>query len=276
MPFTRDLRNYVDLLDRMQSRLKSHAVSLKDVLARGRGAGELRLILVQQRVGRKANSRVIPGRCHRKRNRLERLLKRAQMCRGRIHQRTVTVEDQCREAAFTQKDRHLSILRKDLYNHPPANPAHCYDRDMTQLDVLYRYGAAPSESASLAMAKVREVYGVRRMEFDEAKKTVRVEYDATRLDESSVEKLLRSAGVDFLTIGQYLQPTPKHHPVLSFVTPDEFAAYATIGASKGFLLVSATPLTRSSHHAGEDFARLKAARIAQAGALSIDPEGSRQ
>src|ERR1700739_4504635 len=64
---------------------------------------------------------------------------------------------------------------------------------------------------------------------------------------------LRSADVDFLTIGQYLQPTPKHHPVLSFVTPDEFAAYATIGASKGFLLVSATPLTRSSHHAGEDF-----------------------
>ena len=51
---------------------------------------------------------------------------------------------------------------------------------MTQLDVLYRYGAAPSESASLAMAKVREVYGVRRMEFDEAKKTVRVEYDASR------------------------------------------------------------------------------------------------
>jgi lipoic acid synthetase len=86
---------------------------------------------------------------------------------------------------------------------------------------------------------------------------------------------LRSADVDFLTIGQYLQPTPKHHPVLSFVTPDEFAAYATIGASKGFLLVSATPLTRSSHHAGEDFAKLKAARTSRPGALSIDPRGSR-
>ena len=86
---------------------------------------------------------------------------------------------------------------------------------------------------------------------------------------------LRSADVDFLTIGQYLQPTPKHHPVLSFVTPDEFAAYATIGASKGFLLVSATPLTRSSHHAGEDFAKLKAARTSRLGALSIDPRGSR-
>ena len=86
---------------------------------------------------------------------------------------------------------------------------------------------------------------------------------------------LRSADVDFLTIGQYLQPTPKHHPVLSFVTPDEFAAYATIGASKGFLLVSATPLTRSSHHAGEDFAKLKAARTSRPGALSIDRQGFR-
>src|SRR5208282_1057096 len=73
---------------------------------------------------------------------------------------------------------------------------------------------------------------------------------------------LRSADVDFLTVGQYLQPAPKHHPVMRFVTPDEFAEYATIGAVKGFLLVSSSPLTRSSHHAGEDFAKLKAARSA--------------
>jgi lipoic acid synthetase len=73
---------------------------------------------------------------------------------------------------------------------------------------------------------------------------------------------LRSADVDFLTIGQYLQPTRKHHPVKAFVTPDEFKAYETVAMAKGFLLVSASPLTRSSHHAGEDFARLKAARIA--------------
>jgi lipoic acid synthetase len=78
---------------------------------------------------------------------------------------------------------------------------------------------------------------------------------------------LRSADVDFLTIGQYLQPTPKHHPVVRFVEPDEFASYATVGAAKGFLLVASTPLTRSSHHAGEDFARLRAARLAQAAAL---------
>jgi lipoic acid synthetase len=75
---------------------------------------------------------------------------------------------------------------------------------------------------------------------------------------------LRSADVDFLTIGQYLQPSRKHHPVIRYVTPDEFKAFETIGRSKGFSLVSSSPLTRSSHHAGEDFARLKAARLAAA------------
>jgi lipoic acid synthetase len=74
---------------------------------------------------------------------------------------------------------------------------------------------------------------------------------------------LRSADVDFITIGQYLQPTKKHHPVVRFVTPDEFASYDSVARAKGFLLASASPLTRSSHHAGEDFARLKAARDAK-------------
>jgi lipoic acid synthetase len=74
---------------------------------------------------------------------------------------------------------------------------------------------------------------------------------------------LRVADVDFLTIGQYLQPTRKHHPVMSFVTPDDFKSYAIVAEAKGFLLVSSSPLTRSSHHAGEDFARLKAARDAK-------------
>jgi lipoyl synthase len=75
---------------------------------------------------------------------------------------------------------------------------------------------------------------------------------------------LRAAGVDSLTIGQYLQPTRKHHEVVRFVPPEEFKAYETIAYAKGFLMVSASPLTRSSHHAGEDFARLKAARLAHA------------
>ncbi|WP_164871608.1 lipoyl synthase [Solirhodobacter olei] len=72
---------------------------------------------------------------------------------------------------------------------------------------------------------------------------------------------LRSADVDFLTIGQYLQPTPKHHSVARFVTPEEFAAYERAAFGKGFLMVSATPLTRSSYHAGDDFARLRTARL---------------
>jgi lipoyl synthase len=71
---------------------------------------------------------------------------------------------------------------------------------------------------------------------------------------------LRAADVDFMTIGQYLAPTRKHHPVLDFITPDAFKSYETIAYAKGFLMVSATPLTRSSHHAGDDFAKLKVAR----------------
>jgi lipoic acid synthetase len=74
---------------------------------------------------------------------------------------------------------------------------------------------------------------------------------------------LRSADVDFLTIGQYLQPSRKHHPVVSYVTPEEFKAYETIAYAKGFLMVAASPLTRSSHHAGDDFQRLRAARDAR-------------
>jgi len=76
---------------------------------------------------------------------------------------------------------------------------------------------------------------------------------------------LRTADVDFLTIGQYLQPTRKHAEVKRFVTPEEFKSYERVAYAKGFLLVSASPLTRSSYHAGEDFARLRAARLAAMG-----------
>ena len=71
---------------------------------------------------------------------------------------------------------------------------------------------------------------------------------------------MRSANIDFITIGQYLQPTRKHAPIDRFVTPEEFKNYETIAYAKGFLMVSSSPLTRSSHHAGEDFAKLQAAR----------------
>jgi lipoyl synthase len=77
---------------------------------------------------------------------------------------------------------------------------------------------------------------------------------------------LRAAGVDFLTIGQYLQPTPKHHAVARFVTPDEFQSYRALAYGKGFLMVSASPLTRSSYLAGDDFAKLRAARAESIGA----------
>jgi lipoic acid synthetase len=73
---------------------------------------------------------------------------------------------------------------------------------------------------------------------------------------------LRAADVDFLTIGQYLQPTRRHAAIDRFVTPEEFDVYKTSAEERGFLLVASSPLTRSSHHAGEDFARLKAARQA--------------
>ncbi len=74
---------------------------------------------------------------------------------------------------------------------------------------------------------------------------------------------MRAADVDFLTIGQYLQPTPKHHAVDRFVTPDEFATFEKAAFGKGFLMVSSTPLTRSSYHAGDDFARLRENRLAK-------------
>ncbi|MGB0572066.1 MAG: lipoyl synthase [Alphaproteobacteria bacterium] len=85
----------------------------------------------------------------------------------------------------------------------------------------------------------------------------------TREEVGQVMDDLRAANVDFLTIGQYLQPTPKHARIDKFVTPDEFEGYAKMARGKGFLLVSATPLTRSSYHAGDDFAKLRDAREAK-------------
>src|SRR5205085_1686703 len=102
-------------------------------------------------------------------------------------------------------------------------------------------GGAPHFAATIAAIRGEERNEVRQVMYD-----------------------LRAADVDFLTIGQYLQPTRKHHAVMRFVTPDEFKAYETVAYAKGFLMVSASPLTRSSHHAGEDFARLRAAREASA------------
>jgi len=89
----------------------------------------------------------------------------------------------------------------------------------------------------------------------------------TRAEIMQVMDDLRIADVDFLTIGQYLQPTIKHAAVAEFITPEAFAEYAAIARAKGFLLVSATPLTRSSYHADADFAALRAAREAKRASL---------
>ncbi|MFM9934660.1 MAG: lipoyl synthase, partial [Novosphingobium sp.] len=84
-----------------------------------------------------------------------------------------------------------------------------------------------------------------------------------RLEVHQVMDDMRCAGIDFLTMGQYLQPTPKHAPVIDFVTPQAFTAYGAIARAKGFLQVASSPLTRSSYHAGEDFAEMRAAREAK-------------
>jgi lipoic acid synthetase len=90
-----------------------------------------------------------------------------------------------------------------------------------------------------------------------------------RLEVHQVMDDMRCAGIDFLTMGQYLQPTPKHAPVLDFVTPQAFAAFGAIARAKGFLQVASSPLTRSSYHAGEDFAQMRAARETQLGRAAL-------
>jgi len=155
---------------------------------------------------------------------------------------------------FLRKDGALEIVvaaRPDVFNHNLETVPSQY--------LSVRPGARYFHSLRL-LQRVKEL--------DPAlftKSGIMVGLGEARAEVLQVMDDLRSADVDFLTIGQYLQPTIKHHRVVSFVTPEEFASYATIGAAKGFLLVSATPLTRSSHHAGEDFARLRAARLAQRG-----------
>ena len=171
---------------------------------------------------------------------------------------------------FLRKDGALEVVvaaRPDVFNHNLETVPSKY--------LAVRPGARYFHSLRLLQ---------RARELDPAlftKSGIMVGLGEERAEVLQVMDDLRSAEVDFLTIGQYLQPTRKHHPVLRFVTPEEFQAYATVGAAKGFLLVSASPLTRSSHHAGDDFARLRAARLASgepladaAGSPSIDPRGA--
>ncbi len=153
---------------------------------------------------------------------------------------------------FLRKDGALELVvaaRPDVFNHNLETVPSLY--------LMVRPGARYFHSLRL-LQQVKEL--------DPAmftKSGIMVGFGEERNEVLQVMDDLRSANVDFLTIGQYLQPTRKHHDVRRFVPPDEFKALESIAYSKGFLMVAASPLTRSSRHAGEDFARLKAARAAK-------------
>jgi len=139
--------------------------------------------------------------------------------------------------------------RPDVFNHNLETVPRLY--------LSIRPGARYFHSLRL-LEKVKE-----RDESQFTKSGLMVGLGETKEEVMQVMDDMRSAGIDFLTIGQYLQPTRKHAAVDRYVEPAEFAHYEEIARSKGFLMVSASPLTRSSYHAGDDFARLRAARAAK-------------
>jgi len=153
---------------------------------------------------------------------------------------------------FLRKDGALEMVvaaRPDVYNHNLETVPRLYP--------TIRPGARYFHSLRL-LNRVKEL--------DPSiftKSGIMVGLGEDRVEVMQVMDDLRSADVDFLTIGQYLQPTAKHAAVDRFVTPDEFMGYERMAVSKGFLVVAASPLTRSSYHADADFARLKAARAAK-------------
>src|SRR5947199_2130253 len=152
---------------------------------------------------------------------------------------------------FLRKDRALEIVvaaKPDVFNHNLETVPRLYAE--------VRPGARYFHSLRL-LDQAKQLAPSRF-----TKSGIMVGLGEERVEVLQVMDDLRAAQVDFLTIGQYLQPTPKHHPIAGFVTPDEFEGYRRLALGKGFLMVSASPLTRSSYHAGEDFAQLKAARAA--------------
>ena len=151
---------------------------------------------------------------------------------------------------FLRKDGAIEIVvdaKPDVFNHNIETVPSLYRRIRPGAD--YR--------ASLNLLKRAKALDPRMF----TKSGIMVGLGEEAVEVHQVMDDLRAAAVDFLTIGQYLQPTRKHAAVRRFVTPEEFDAYKRIAEAKGFLLVASSPLTRSSHHAGEDFARLKTARL---------------
>ena len=153
---------------------------------------------------------------------------------------------------FLRKDGALEVVvaaKPDVFNHnletvprlyPEVRPGARYFQSLRLLDTVKRLDPAMFTKSGLMVGLGEERGEVLQVMDD-----------------------LRSADVDFLTIGQYLQPTPKHHAVERFVPPDEFEGLRRMAFGKGFLMVSASPLTRSSYFAGDDFERLRAARAAK-------------
>jgi len=162
----------------------------------------------------------------------------------------------------------IEILTPDFKNKPQSvdivlgNKPDVFNHNLETVPRLYatiRPGARYFTSLQL-LARIKE-----RDPSMLTKSGIMVGLGESREEVLQVMDDLRAAGVDFLTIGQYLQPTRKHAPVDRFVTPDEFGSYAAAARARGFLMVSASPLTRSSYHAGEDFVRLRQARAEQLG-----------
>jgi lipoic acid synthetase len=153
---------------------------------------------------------------------------------------------------FRRKDGNLSIVvkaRPDVFNHNIETVPRLYQK--------IRPGARYYASLRL----LEEVKRHNPLIF--TKSGVMLGLGEERLEVHQVMDDMRCAGIDFLTMGQYLQPTPKHAKVMEFVTPQAFGAYGAIARAKGFLQVASRPLTRSSYHAGDDFAEMKAAREAK-------------
>lgn len=151
---------------------------------------------------------------------------------------------------FLRKDGAIEIVvaaRPDVYNHNLETVPRLYSE--------VRPGARYFHSLRL----LDQVKKIDPTMF--TKSGIMVGLGETKAEVYQVMDDLRAANVDFITIGQYLQPTPKHHPLVKFITPEEFEEYASMARGKGFLMVSASPLTRSSYHAGDDFAKMKEARL---------------
>jgi lipoic acid synthetase len=153
---------------------------------------------------------------------------------------------------FLRKEGALDVVveaRPDVYNH-----------NLETVPRLYR----PVRPGARYFHSLRLLQRVKELDPSLFTKSgIMVGLGETKEEVAQVMDDLRSADVDFITIGQYLQPTPKHHAVERFVTPAEFTEMRDMALTKGFLLAASSPLTRSSYHAGEDFERLKTARLAK-------------